>query len=40
MNNKEKLMYSILGELGNSNIPLIFKGGVNYWAISYGTVIS
>lgn len=28
MNNKEELMYSILGELGNSNIPLIFKGGL------------
>lgn len=28
MTNKEKLMYSILGELGNSNIPLIFKGGL------------
>lgn len=28
MTNKEELMYSILGELGYSNIPLIFKGGL------------
>ena len=28
MTKQEELMYSILGELSNSNIPLIFKGGL------------